>query len=240
MRLSFSNDPSHASALSSRIILVASGALVLSGVLQFATAWVQRHQREVPCSCGTSLPTSPNFEEEYTWLGDDYPPYLPLDLGEPVALTLENSRHFQLDSPDADDEWQTVYPGPNNGFLRLGPHRRFFGISLYHQMHCLESLRQAVNGKSHHHHRSLVEHRELYKRGPQHTSHCLNYLRQTLLCAADLTLEPEIAEGVQNVGQGLAVTHVCRDWSKVHEYVKKNGEDWKEWWASQRANKTGS
>ncbi len=106
-------------------------------------------------------------------------------------------------------------------------------------MHCLESLRQAVNGKSHHHHRSL-EHRELYKRGPQHTSHCLNYLRQTLLCAADLTLEPEIAEGVQNVGQGLAVTHVCRDWSKVHEYVKKNGEDWKEWWASQRANKTGS
>ena len=42
------------------------------------------------------------------WIGDDYPPYLPIDLGDPVALVLEDSRHFALTSPDADAEWEAV------------------------------------------------------------------------------------------------------------------------------------
>jgi len=50
-----------------------------------------------------------------------------------------------------------------------------------------------------------------------HTDHCLNYLRQTILCSADLTLEPELVEGSNDAGEGLAVTHVCRDRSKVYE-----------------------
>ena len=68
-----------------------------------------------------------------------------------------------------------------------------------------------------------------------HWAHCLNYLRQTILCNPDLTLEPEIEEGSGDVGEGLHVTHVCRDWSKVHAFVSKN---WDDWWASQKGNAT--
>ncbi|KAI0088200.1 hypothetical protein BDY19DRAFT_891590 [Irpex rosettiformis] len=168
------------------------------------------------------------------WLGDDYPPYLPIDLGDPVALVLEDSRHYALTSPDADAEWESVYPGRGLGFVRLGPKKRFFSLSLYHQMHCLDSLRRTILGKSHHHGKregdiSGTGGPSFSKRNVEHSAHCLNYLRQTALCAADMTLEPEIVEGSQEVGEGLGAAHVCRDWSKVHEFVKRNWEEWEEW-----------
>jgi hypothetical protein len=55
-----------------------------------------------------------------------------------------------------------------------------------------------------------------------HADHCLNYLRQTILCAADMTLEPELVLGSGHVGQGVGVTHVCRDWTKAYDFVMEN------------------
>lgn len=163
---------------------------------------------------------------------------LPLDLGPPVALTLEDTRHYALDTPDAPAEYRSLYPGDGLGFIRLGPDRRFFGLAIYHQMHCLDSLREAILGK--HHMRAGYALRDggqeaegkgaaQRKRDVEHSAHCLNYLRQGILCAADVTLEPEIAEGAQDVGEGLAVTHVCRDWSKVYEFAERNWEEWVAW-----------
>jgi hypothetical protein len=157
---------------------------------------------------------------------------------------LEDSRHYALTSPDADAEWESIYPGRGLGFVRLGPNKRFFSLSLYHQIHCLDSLRRAILGKGHHHERDIAQDRlegsdgdgKMSKRNVEHSAHCLNYLRQSALCAADLTLEPEIEEGSQEVGEGLAATHVCKDWSKVHDFVKSNWEKWEEW---QRTNNSG-
>ena len=158
---------------------------------------------------------------------------------------LEDSRHYSLTSPDADAEWESVYPGRGLAFVRLGPKKRFFSLSLYHQMHCLDSLRRVILGQSHHHGRRSDEDSEalddgppLSKRNVEHSAHCLNYLRQTALCAADMTLEPEIEEGSQEVGEGLGATHVCRDWSKVHEFVKRNWEEWEEWQKTNRSTHT--
>lgn len=220
------------------------------------------------------------------WEGDDYPPYLPLPLGPPVALTLEDSRHYTLGSSPSSFsspssslnssssgassthgssssthdsstyqkspaevayEWHSAYPGENLGFVRLGPKKRFFSLALYHQIHCLDSLRKAIlapadvhshadarNEDGNNSHGARDDNgRSKTKRDSAHSSHCLNYLRQTILCAADLTLEPETEEGSQDVGEGLAVTHVCRDWSKVHRFVESNFE---EWWQGQRTN----
>lgn len=151
-------------------------------------------------------------------------------------MTIEDSRHFSVDSPDAPHEWRSVYPGRNLGFIRLGPQKRFFGLSVYHQMHCIDTLREGLASKT----MGGSGHGNTHgKRAPHdhahdtaHWAHCLNYLRQTVLCAADLTLEPEIEEGSQNVGEGLYVTHVCRDWSKVHAFVDDN---WETWWKEQSA-----
>lgn len=143
-------------------------------------------------------------------------------------MTIENSRHYALDSEDADAEWQSIYPGTSNGFVRLGPRRRFYGLSVYHQIHCLDSLRWAILGREHSTRSAHILQTEQVREIP-HTHHCLNYLRQTILCNADLTLEPEVILGSNDVGEGLGVTHVCQDWSKIHQFVENNAREFDEW-----------
>jgi len=140
-------------------------------------------------------------------------------------MTLENSLHYGLNNSVAGAEFRSLYPESSMGFIRLGPHNRFFGLSMYHQLHCLESLRLALLG--------VRPHNEFLNEGTKekvwtvdHVAHCLNYLRQTILCAADLTLEPEVVDGSGDVGQGLGVTHVCRDWSVVNDYAERNAARW--------------
>ena len=139
-----------------------------------------------------------------------------------MVLTLEDSRHYALDNPESDAEYVSLYPGDNLGFVHLGPNKRFFGLSMFHQIHCLDSLRKAILGLTH-------DHRDMEAGELGHTHHCLNYLRQTILCSADVTLEPETPEGSQDVGEGLAVTHVCRDWGKVYDFVRRNEAEWEVW-----------
>ncbi|KAH8101717.1 hypothetical protein BXZ70DRAFT_999655 [Cristinia sonorae] len=123
-------------------------------------------------------------------MGTDFPPYLPIQFGQNVALTLENSILYELSSPNTDAEYQSLYPGHHRGFVHLGPDKRFFDSATLH------------------------------------ATHCLNYLRQTILCSADVTLEPEVVEGSRDVGEGVGVVHVCCDWSKVYDFVEKNEAEW--------------
>ena len=62
-------------------------------------------------------------------------------------MTIEDSRHFSVSDPDSSYEWHSVYPGRNLGFIRLGPNQRFFGLSLYHQIHCIDTLREGLASK---------------------------------------------------------------------------------------------
>lgn len=237
MRIPFSED----AGLSSRVVFVASSALILSGGMQLVTAWMQMRTKthlEALCSPPPSPRTNPTYStslpisfchalrdrNHQAWLGDDFPNSLPLDLGPPVALTFEDSRHYALDTPEADAEYLSIYPGGDLGFVRLGPNKRFFGLAMYHQIHCLDSLRKAILGHGHHAREGMN-----WKRDVEHSQHCLNYLRQAILCAGDLTLEPELVQGSREVGEGLAVTHVCRDWSKVHQFVQENYDEWRMW-----------
>ncbi|KAG1798716.1 hypothetical protein EV424DRAFT_1332873, partial [Suillus variegatus] len=71
---------------------------------------------------------------------------------------------------------------------------RLFGVSMFHQLHCLQMIRLAlINGPN------------------DHSGHCLNFLRQAILCNSDTTLDPR-----------LGVTHICRDWSQVYAYIEEN------------------
>jgi len=97
---------------------------------------------------------------------------------------------------------------------------------MYHQMHCLDSLRFSILGRNH---PARRDNGMKDKRMVDHAQHCLNYLRQTILCAADLTLEPEVVLGSGDVAEGLFATHVCRDWSKVHTFVEENFKEWEQW-----------
>ncbi|KAF7971434.1 hypothetical protein HWV62_28575 [Athelia sp. TMB] len=117
---------------------------------------------------------------------------------------------FGLSDTEAWPTWRsTDYFPVANGFVRLGPKGRAFGISMFHQMHCLQMMRAAVLDNS---------------KANSHTRHCFNLLRQAVLCAADTTLDPlDAVDENSNVGaDGVGVVHQCRDWEKVYDYVIEN------------------
>jgi len=217
---------------SENVFVFASAALVLSGLMQLATAWLQYNTSSVGAPAAIfkreTVKREAGMGKSYTWIGDDFPVSLDLapseygiDIGPPVVLSLEDSRHYPLDGPDADAEWESSFPGNSDGFVWVGPNKRFFGLSVYHQIHCLDSLRFSILGRHH------AEKRGFRRQAVPHEQHCLNYLRQSVLCAADLTLEPEVVLGSGDVEEGLFATHVCRDWSRVHAFVEKNDREYR-------------
>ncbi|EJU03324.1 hypothetical protein DACRYDRAFT_65535 [Dacryopinax primogenitus] len=162
------------------------------------------------------FPPAP-VERVYTYEGQDHPRELHLDLGEPVALTVDDAEHFQLAAPEAMSEWNSIFP-PGRGFIHLGPNKRRFGTSMFHQIHCLDMIRTALLSGS----------------TTDHIHHCFSYLRQMALCHADLTLEEGVpALGLDPTGElpvdGLGMTHTCRDWSKAYTYLTDEYFNYKEW-----------
>lgn len=67
------------------------------------------------------------------WKGKDHPRTLDLDLGDKVALTISDYDEYGVESPNAVAEWKSVFP-IGNGFVHLGPDKRRFGLSMFHQV----------------------------------------------------------------------------------------------------------
>ncbi|PIL23304.1 hypothetical protein GSI_14614 [Ganoderma sinense ZZ0214-1] len=112
-----------------------------------------------------------------------------------------------------------MLPTGSEGFVRLGTSKRLFGISMYHQLHCLGRLQQATT----------VSWDTLRKLQVEHLHHCLNYLRQTLLCAASVRLEALEDDPAGSGGKktdGIGLEHRCRDWMLVRREVEANFEHW--------------
>ncbi|KAF8558179.1 hypothetical protein OG21DRAFT_1405687 [Imleria badia] len=141
---------------------------------------------------------------EWTWIGDDFPSELPVEI--PLAgLSVETGEdHFSLYD---DDEWGTLFP--SDGFVRLGPHDRTFHVSLFHQLHCLDVIRVGY----------LTNRTHTF----EHIQHCLRYLRQILVCHADTTLEDDIPQFVEgswtHSANGIGSVHRCKDWTVLRQWV---------------------
>ncbi|KAF8960223.1 hypothetical protein BDZ97DRAFT_1734973 [Flammula alnicola] len=138
-----------------------------------------------------------------------------------VALEIVDSGRYGMKD---DNDWASAFP-LGHGFVKIGADDdSFYAISMYHQLHCLNSFRKMFNG---HRNASRAAHDEM------HILHCLTYLRQTMLCGADTTLEP--AFFAQNTdgrkteaAYGVGVTHECRDWVQIREFAEDNYATWKE------------
>ncbi|KAF8884259.1 hypothetical protein CPB84DRAFT_1713073 [Gymnopilus junonius] len=147
----------------------------------------------------------------YSFLASDIPRELPGDYPD-VTLVFgkDDSTRYPLNDSDV---WSTLWPG-ELGLVRLGPEGRLMGISMYHQLHCLNSVRHAY----------MVGRSNLD--GPSntplgHNTHCLHFIRQSILCHADLTLIP-----VDEDRNTEDEAHRCRDWSKVRAFAEKNQAAW--------------
>ena len=109
-----------------------------------------------------------------------------------------------------------MYPD-GYGFVRLGPERRILCVSMFHQLHCVDKIRRALDDPD-----------DPISTIP-HLQHCLNYIRQMILCASDLTLEPA---DIGHEASGIGVTHTCRNWRAVYDTVNRNYALWTEYWDS--------
>lgn len=135
-------------------------------------------------------------------MGSDFPPYYPIDLS-PVSLTPENTIHYQIYSLDSSEEWSSVFPD-GGGFLYLGPERRPFGLALFHQMHCLIRIREAMSAR----------------KDSEHVRHCFNYIRQSILCEANPTIEPVVPIlGRRSVN--AEIPRVCKDWTMLYSLAEE-------------------
>ncbi|CAI7656875.1 unnamed protein product [Penicillium discolor] len=93
-------------------------------------------------------------------------------------------------------------PAPNNPDTAL-----VYGVSVFHQLHCLNFLRFAYYPSSV---KDMDEEEVAF-----HRDHCLDYIRQVLMCHADPTFEPMSEVGIN----GMGATHQCRDFDKIFSWA---------------------
>ncbi|KAF9066948.1 hypothetical protein BDP27DRAFT_1267990 [Rhodocollybia butyracea] len=169
---------------------------------------------------------------EYSYIGEDYPLFFPVDEVGPASMALYDSTHFSLlpntssvldtEYKLADDEWEISVSKPDNvGRVRMGPENRVFVVAVSHQLHCLRRIQMAL----------LDRDNPLGTSG--HIKHCLNYLRQTFLCEAIegteqgdfMSQDYDSHEKYRGPVDDLA----CHDWERVYDAMEENYGQWLEW-----------
>jgi len=166
-----------------------------------------------------------------------------------AALRTGESLHYPL-LPEKNQNWTSLIPPLSSGFLYHPHDHKFYSVALYHQLHCLNSLRKYVARGSVSHfslsswpalinaHWELGSELRLDREVVTHAGHCLDYLRQAILCHADTTLEPvhdivvpadplrNTSQHTDKVAQGWDVLHRCKDWTFVRDALEDNWTTW--------------
>lgn len=138
-----------------------------------------------------------------------------------IYLNVENTIHYQLNSSTTDAEWAAMIP-PNGGIVYVGPTRQPFMPSIFHQLRCLNIIRQTYVAKE-----GASDELQSLSR------HCMNYLRQMIMCRANLRLEPVVDPfGAHAVDPWGKLT--CKDWRAVYAAHERNRRDYGIWQKEQK------
>ena len=146
--------------------------------------------------------------------GRDYPRVWELPPLAPVHLSHEDSVHYSIDTDLGVAEWNATLPS-GGAVIHLGPDGRPFTVSMFHQLRCLDIIRDVIVDFY------LDTSPDAKPKKPKLVQHCMNYLRQTVMCRGDLHLETVRAPSGPQVTVS-AVTHSCKDWTVVYEAAEKN------------------
>lgn len=118
----------------------------------------------------------------------------------------------------ADEDWESLMPdGYHYGFIRLNSSSKPLEPSIYHQLHCLNTLRKIY----------MEPGWASDDQKSWNVRKCLNFIRQAILCNGDITLEPSfeytLDDGRHVPGaHGMDVAHKCRDWTRVRTFTEDN------------------
>lgn len=139
--------------------------------------------------------------------------------GEPVAIRIADTVRFQLYTEEGIQDF--AHSLPSGGHLVwIRPEEDAtadpepYTVTLFHQLRCLDVVRQAYT--------KVPE-----EPAPRLLHHCMNYLRQTILCRPHLLLEPvTTANGLVS---DAGYDGVCYDWEAVYGEAERNHEAYIEW-----------
>ncbi|KAI0102728.1 hypothetical protein GGR51DRAFT_526058 [Nemania sp. FL0031] len=123
---------------------------------------------------------------------------------------------MEVDLTDSTFQW------PESGLF-------FSGLDVYHSLHCLNRLRQAL-------YPDYYVHTFSGQNDPSrvdHIGHCINHIRQSLQCHADLTpMEWKLVNSNKLIVK-TDTPHTCRNFDKIHAWATshrtqfENLESWR-------------
>lgn len=150
--------------------------------------------------------------------------HMPIPPLEPVVIGLHETMHYGLNASQdiGDYEWDTIlHLADGFGRARIGPDRRVYVVSYFHQLHCLRGLQRGIVSP---------DRMDGVSPTPGHAHHCINYLRQTFLCGAmDMLEKGDFMMNDHSVGI-VGNDLVCTDWKAVVvDAMQKNYDGFTEW-----------
>ncbi|TDZ58430.1 Cyclochlorotine biosynthesis protein O [Colletotrichum trifolii] len=138
----------------------------------------------------------------------------------------DGRRYTAAPSPEVDRAWYELLTGLNIDLEDPGEHLRrttfrwpesrlyLTGLEVFHSLHCLDRLRQALYPEYYRH----VFSNPNNPSREDHIGHCINHLRQAIQCHGDLT--PMVWKLVgDKIILSTETRHMCRDFDRIHEWA---------------------
>ncbi|GLA20352.1 hypothetical protein AnigIFM62618_008925 [Aspergillus niger] len=136
---------------------------------------------------------------------------------------------------DTDRSWESLLLPQNGGILKVRTDNNTitdYGISMFHQLHCLTVLRGLIFPESSQHHGASTSpsHSGDDHEDAVHWAHCFDYIAQAIICAADDTIEPP-HPAINKDGNrilvidGIGHTHQCRDPEPLWRAIRDSGSN---------------
>ncbi|KAL5525644.1 hypothetical protein ACEPAG_6980 [Sanghuangporus baumii] len=131
-----------------------------------------------------------------------------------VALTVEDSVNFRIDTIEGAEQWHAIQP-PGDGYITLGEgsNKRRYRLAMFHALDCLDTVRRNV----------LQRKADRDTPTSPEAHYCLDYLRQTIQCRSDIQLEQVRSEYGPKSVQPFVTHSNCRDWSAAYSELERLG-----------------
>ncbi|KAH8104501.1 hypothetical protein BXZ70DRAFT_590700 [Cristinia sonorae] len=141
-------------------------------------------------------------------------------------------------SPEVDQAWLDLYNSfglskipksqarllPNKTLAIPGDEDNYaVGLSVFHQLHCLNLLRQGLRADHYADPVTGAISGILPEDWDDHASHCLDNLRQSVMCASDISLVVwQWVEEANRASISMNTIHSCRNFDKIVDWAKKH------------------
>ena len=155
----------------------------------------------------------PNDAADAVWEEWELARYLPITADQIRAMGKDPSTVAKL----ADEDWG------------LGDDAYVGTFDIYHELHCVNSLRRIVYGEYYNETRGIASGKHRTKKGEMwevHINHCIDMLVQTLQCSGNLNLITMHYVAEQEYpAPDMSINRQCINFDKLTEWRKDNSID---------------